>query len=609
MTDMAAHCSGPNSNTVLKELWVCDVCKTQKFEDYDEACRHEEACQLEQERSKAINDGDTVHPSLDASKADRKRKNNNVESNHKQAHSSNRKIPSMFNVQQKKAKRDSKHPTEEIKNVAGRKKEDRVLQDVKSNSKKSGSNKEGNDMDRVIDLLSSSSSENSIVKSKTSKVLSKRKTNDSFDASTKMIQLVHPSDQKKPQKQAKKKTKPSQSSDTTATLAAIFQKDSKKATDAKAFLAEQVAAEFQAKRRLERERERERQEKRKETFFKSKTTASSKPTKHKVSCPRFPNPSYVYPAANSQLSLPKKGENALFPDESITQARTLIQKSLPFPGREPLQFTDDGETPWAFSSSSTSLDDVPTADSSLDSQSVQNELAKILTIRKESRPLTDTTLWVEKYGLEPSSICGDTNQSIAEKIDSFVRAWMVERHKSHQRMAERQKSLRRAAKRKKKVKQEDEDLWMDSDDELESTLPSICLIEGPVGSCKSSLVHAIARQCECPVVELNTSEKRGSANLRKVLEEATLSHSSLDMLKKREANLFNRMELVDSDEESESEEPSGSSLTIILIDEGKCRYGVPLLLLPLSSPSIFVLSHRSIQWTTYLRATMGFGLR
>lgn len=51
-----------------------------------------------------------------------------------------------------------------------------------------------------------------------------------------------------------------------------------------------------------------------------------------------------------------------------------------------------------------------------------------------------------------------------------------------------------------------------------------------------------------------------------MIEEATQSHSSLDMLKKQEFNLFHQKELVDSDDEEETADKR-SSVVVILIDE------------------------------------------
>lgn len=588
MTDLAEAAAEdvPSARTVQKELWICDVCKVKKFEDFEEACRHEETCKMEKEPAtkREIN---AANDSLLATNSVERKKKNEVDDNdnhNKISRRSSKKIPKMFDVQ-KKAKCDFRNG---------------VLKDIKSNCKsESQSNKQrGTVTSSVIDLQRSSSSENSLQSTKVEKGIqspnkrtNKRKPADS-QGSVNVVHLVHPAEnQKKPKKKPKTKGTKSNQSCNTATLATIFQKDKNKSKPAEtnALMAEQVAAEFQAKRRLERERDRERQKKRQETFFKPKINSPSKfinsgPTsKPQMACPRFPVPSFVHPPDNTNYhdgGDPTRGDTTLASMEGLAMARILIQKSLKFPGRQLLEFTDEGELPWTYSNP-TDTDEKKHEAECIDSQSVQKELVKILTIsEKPESSLSNTPssnqslLWVDKDVLDFSDICGETNKSVAKHMEAFVREWMVERHKAHQRMAERQKALRKQRKTaKSKKKAQDEDLWMDYDSDCDSedlfSLPSICLIEGPVGSCKSSLVHAVARKCECPVVELNTSEKRGSANLRKILEEATVSHSSLEMLKKREANLCSLTDLVDSDEESNSEQQSGSSLTVILIDEGK----------------------------------------
>jgi len=162
----------------------------------------------------------------------------------------------------------------------------------------------------------------------------------------------------------------------------------------------------------------------------------------------------------------------------------------------------------------------------------------------------------------------------ARELRSFVDEWKVHRFKANQRMVERQLKLRakkrivkKRGKRKSQAELEDE-LWGDEDD-TETSLRPLFVLSGPVSCGKSSLVYAVAEQCECRVIEINTSDKRGGASIKQMLEEATLSHSSMDLLEnKRQQNLFSS-QLVDSDDDDDSENESeeGANLALILIDE------------------------------------------
>ena len=179
-------------------------------------------------------------------------------------------------------------------------------------------------------------------------------------------------------------------------------------------------------------------------------------------------------------------------------------------------------------------------------------------------------------------------RAAAIQMRDFVEKWKIERHKANQRAEERQRKLTKAkrvkkkqAKRRKKFGEDDELdkdddlLWCDSDEEELARRNNLCIVTGPVGSGKTRLVHAVAQSCGCQLLELNTSQKRGAAALRKTLSEATQSHSSVEMLKKKEKSrnpFFAAKDLEDSENEEDGNEAfaaacSSTSLTLILIDE------------------------------------------
>jgi hypothetical protein len=482
----------------------------------------------------------------------------------------------------------------------------------------------------IIDLQSASSSENSLNSSNSVQIVNVNKPPDAAgrkrgkfstsDTTVKSDVNKFKLSPTKPQQKKKKTTQP------TAALAAIFQKGADgNAIDQKALMAEQVAAEFQAKRRLERERERERQRKRQETFFASKKEAkastavpdnSQSGTATIQSWLRFPDPSYVH-GREEEVTMDPLPERtfAWITPEALKEARQSLQKSR-VPGRETLEFSSDGESAWEFSSWDQNHEEL--VGDSCCSEFIQAELAKILVV-SDHQPLDqleDNRLWVDKYALGAQEICGEQNQKVFQEVMAFVNEWMVHRHNSNLRMMERQKALQKkkksAKKKKKATSYYEDDLWTDSEDEG-SELPSVFLIQGPVGSCKSSLVHFVARECDCQVLELNTSQKRGSSDLKKAIEEATQSLSSMDMLKKREATLFAKQELVDSDDDGEETEKQGASLTIVLIDEGALivwtdgRRSPPQVEATCQiSPLFYVFHKKSITCMNRLE-TMGFG--
>ncbi|KAI2490146.1 DNA clamp loader protein [Fragilaria crotonensis] len=156
---------------------------------------------------------------------------------------------------------------------------------------------------------------------------------------------------------------------------------------------------------------------------------------------------------------------------------------------------------------------------------------------------------------------------IAKSCTGFVDEWKVERQKALSRRADKQDRLARGRKPSKKKKLDD--LWDDASDDDQAGLPSICLLTGPVGCGKTSLVYAVAKSCDCKVMEINSTDKRSSQNLKNAIEEATQSDSTIDMLKNRAAapSVFSsrKAALVDSEDEDSDEE--GSAVPIVLIDE------------------------------------------
>jgi hypothetical protein len=154
--------------------------------------------------------------------------------------------------------------------------------------------------------------------------------------------------------------------------------------------------------------------------------------------------------------------------------------------------------------------------------------------------------------------------------------------------------------KKGRFQDHEDDLWNDSDESdgengPNAKLPPVLLMVGPVGSWKTSLVHAVVLEDSggCRVLEVSTAERRGNAAFRKIVEETTQSHSSLELLIQHDpktAELGHEIDqssrdsgndmsddnLLDSDCESVAgngtSSKKGSALTVILVDEVDLLY-------------------------------------
>jgi predicted HD phosphohydrolase len=64
---------------VQKERWVCDVCRIATFDDYQEACRHEETCAGGKEEEENIETIMQMHPveTLEQTVGDKTRRREN----------------------------------------------------------------------------------------------------------------------------------------------------------------------------------------------------------------------------------------------------------------------------------------------------------------------------------------------------------------------------------------------------------------------------------------------------------------------------------------------------------------------------------------------------
>ena len=190
----------------------------------------------------------------------------------------------------------------------------------------------------------------------------------------------------------------------------------------------------------------------------------------------------------------------------------------------------------------------------------------------------DTNLWSARYGMQslPEDVCGENNKDAAGSIMSFIKEWKGHRAEFVKKLEEKRRSLSKLKRKKKKNSYYADDLW---DDEEDLGLCNIFMLTGPHGTGKSALVHAAAVQSGCVLVEINTSERRGGAALKRAIEECTQSHSSLALLKRggggsRMSGCPEDEDPRDSADSTDESDNSGATnergrLAAILIDEGE----------------------------------------
>jgi hypothetical protein len=303
----------------------------------------------------------------------------------------------------------------------------------------------------------------------------------------------------------------------------------------------------------------------KDLSFLQSISRYSKDTK-RISAPNFPCPSHIVPACSDDdkgsVSLESlKVSNVLNTTPKFQHSKSVMTAC---PDKD-----DDETMPLGFMNDSDEINS--------DCRSIFSSFVDCSAIHKKEIAESSASagqLWVDKYAMRqiPDDVIGEDNKEASKKLIEFVEEWKVRRYKAMQSMGK----VKRKNKRRKKKKKSSSYHGYDSDDSFldDGGLENVFLISGPSGSGKTRMVHAVAEQCECVVIEINTAEQRSGQALKRAVQETTQSHSSLAM-SKRKGGLFdnNADDLCDSDSDSyasdsdESKE-DGHSLTIILIDEG-----------------------------------------
>jgi hypothetical protein len=307
---------------------------------------------------------------------------------------------------------------------------------------------------------------------------------------------------------------------------------------------------------------------------------------------RFPCPSHVVPnnGTDDDESLETETEESITCSSSLRQARKTPMYQHLKPDLVPSTCTEES---FAQHPPGLDADDTHVRNTMFDLLSsvfdhVENETNT--TNQEDASKQSDedkNQLWVDRYSMKsiPDDLLGTHNKEASKKLISFVEEWKMRRHKSVQRMG---RAKLKGKRKKKKHGYDSDDSFLDNGD---AGLENIFLITGPTGSGKTSLVHAVAEQSDCVVIEINSSEQRSGAALKRAIQETTQSHSSLAMSRKKQQNGMGMGGIFgsnvsgieknydedmaidehsdicfDSDEESAEE---SHSLTIILIDEGE----------------------------------------
>ena len=551
--------NAPDEKPKTVRMWACDVCK-KAFPDYNEACRHEEECRRVNNNNHE--DDTAVHTDLTTPSGDKV------------------SAPKIASSQTWSCDVCQKHFTEY----------DEACRHEESCREK----------ERKAEQAEKASSEASkpvhhfFAKEKTTKLNSTKRPDVSQPARRSDCTSEQPGEAEtktrkrrataKTQTEPTKKARSSANGGATGKLEKVAKQQWTKRKDcggkappiadiftskgASQIMAEHRAAAFVAKRRADAKRERERQKRRQEQKQKLKVSLSTKSTEaliqNKPSFPtevRFPVPSHVTTVSTMQdVKLPDSTMSWI-DQHSLSEAQGRLGKTLRHQG--------SGKSPAEAVKDCTALR--PTNDMPYTTRDpLQTALADLLVPAEIVSDGAET--WRDKYTIQhvPEDVCGEQNQETARDLLRFVEEWKVERQRAHDRRAEKQRALKSEKKKGRTRKYHEEDLWSDSDDE-DGGLCSVCLLTGPTASGKTSLFHAVARQSDCKLLEINTTERRGGQALKNAIEEATQSDSSLDMLKKSQiasdADPFG-----DTDDETEEAGNKGSSIIVILIDEGKPVY-------------------------------------
>eukprot|EP00986_Skeletonema_menzelii_P002312 scaffold627_cov144-Skeletonema_menzelii.AAC.21 len=687
--------SNADKNIIHQKRWVCDVCNTKWFLDFNEACAHEEQCKGVVETSSSSDTSDTASKrAAGNNECAAKAKKTVMSSEMKDdgasptitpppqskkaaailaaARAKARGIPLVENID-KKAKSvdidilsdssdDNNNAVNEVELVEGSSEEDssskrksKRLRDAtppaKSNHDRTSSTETNKKMTKrpkavkatkTNKLTSTKSNTSSLQSKKTEKKAGgpiasiflpksqqqKQNNGDTKSNSNSKKRAVETNNvqykkcnQRSITSNKREVLEINSSSEDDDDEVVVVEKSSKKKKKnavlglSKHELREHQAADFFARRKKKAEEEKERQRKRdearmarlnsKETSLKGSvglvgdakpsivaTSISSKATAHSadgatattkisflkslsepskqiksIPAPRFPCPSHIIPRSDdSDLAL----KSTAGASSSVLSKTPKFQHSkISMTASSEEEDDEDATMQLRFLDEA----DLINSESSIFTPFFSCNAIKMIKDDDES-PALASQLWVDKYTMRkiPDDVIGEDNKEASKKLVDFVEEWKVRRHKAMQSMGQVKRKKKRRRKKKSSNGYDSDDSFLD-----DGGLENVFFISGPTASGKTRLVHAVAEQCECVVIEINTAEQRSGQALKRAVQETTQSHSSLAISKrKQDATGFfdnGKDDLVDSDtdrsdcdSDDESKE-DGHSLTIILIDE------------------------------------------
>lgn len=563
---------------ITREKWVCDFCKNATFDDFQDACDHEALCQAQKATTR-----------------------------HEAAH--NQKL---YATEKKKENVYPPHiANESIDTTESTPMKPKQLKFLATEKRK-----------KCCQFESCQVCEDKETKSKTAIDLTTKKACNKSKKSSPEVQIVGTKKAKmatasiflKPAKSAPFQAKTNKStisnvptngkkSSSTTTkqqnIAAIFQNPSQKS----ALMAEHRAAEFAAKRRLQQEAEKERERKRQETrkaLYEEKqkklanaaqplfqvTSAKDTPKKIASGSKQSPIDLTIDTPQNQKIGIVKKiraKDLRAYPPRFPAPSHVIQSERSENDGRrysycskdQYEQFIRTSQYPSGKDSVSSELNDILPCQLPLEEvpnfppDVLHQSFSRVLNADSSDYYIKDDTtnlLWSDKYTMKtlPHDIYGEENKQIAQNLIDFIQEWKGHRQRMYQARAEaREKAKRKGKKRPKKFEYfSEDDIWSDQED---GGLCNLFLLTGEVGSGKTSLVHAAAKNCQCPLIEINSTLERGGKALKRAIEESTQSESSLALLKHSNSlDAFGILDEGDNDEEG----IQNSSLAIILIDEG-----------------------------------------
>jgi hypothetical protein len=508
---MSSSPAAPSSRRIIQKRWVCDVCKTKWFLDFDKACAHEAVC-----AGADRNDGDTA---TDVTSKEA------VAVAADDATNSKSLRKEVIEIADSTDDSDSS-PVQTRRSKRVRK--DSVLDDSSGASSSKG---------KSSDIATSDKPTASIfTKAKKGKA-SKKETH---------------AEQQPSQKKSKTEEMPKNAKRKKEGHA--FKTNSKSGITQQ-LLAEHNAASFFAKRKQAQQEERERQKKREEArrFAKKKGEENDTVVEPKDGEGGY-NLGVTFPYVSHVLQAEDIGTK-----RNATKPRDVL--SYPHGNVDLLDSSTIEPMP--------NLSFFPDVPQHHTTPNIHNLFSSVFEPKRKGKK-PSTKLWTEKHTISsiPNSILGHTNRQSATKLSSFIEEWKIRRHKST--LLKKSKSKRR----RRKSGYDSDDSFLDDECGHRTSLFLVTGPTGSGKSrivhAISSALDCVVMEIHSGEVRggsvlkkrvLESTQSHSSVALMKKREGG-------GALLLGKGGGGKEKEFFDDESSSEDEEES-SSLTVILIDEGE----------------------------------------